>query len=67
MSESKGSNDFIIMSFGTVFYVNVAYDEVIRSFESKGIKVRHIGISNDLWGSPENHIAASNYESFGYV
>ncbi|UCE39032.1 MAG: hypothetical protein JSW00_07370, partial [Thermoplasmata archaeon] len=66
MSKSKGSNDFTIMSFGTVFYVNVAYDEVIRSFESKGIKVRHIGISNDLWGSPENHIAASNYESFGY-
>ncbi|MCH8118436.1 MAG: glycosyltransferase [Planctomycetes bacterium] len=66
MSESKGSNDFTIMSLGEVFYVIVAYDEVVRSFESKGIRVRHIGISTDLWCSPENHIGVSNYESFGY-
>ncbi len=66
MSESKGSNDFTIMSLGEVFYVIVAYDKVVRSFESKGIRVRHIGISTDLWYSPENHIGVSNYESFGY-
>jgi len=61
---NKKTTSISILSFGHSRYIITAFHEVIYFLSSINIQVEHIGISPDLWYTPESHKCAQAYKEY---